>query len=344
MTDTPNDEPTPDVIMGIGMGYRNARILHSAMELGVFATLGSEQMSADELGEKVGIHPRVRADFFDVLGALDLLLVDGPPAERRYANTPATTTFLIPEMPTYMGGMLEMSRERSYAHFEHLTEALQTGEPVSEIRSGDDDFFGTLYDNPDALDLFLRAMSGIQFGGGAMLSMLLPLAEHQHLCDVGGASGTTAAVVSDFHPHLQCTVFDLPPVAAVAEKHLAERGAERVDVVAGDFLIDPLPACDIMLMGNILHDWNEETKRMLIRKAADAVAPGGRFVAIEMVLDENRTENLMGLVNSMHMLVEFGDAGEYTPSQFDEWCLDAGFERTEVIPLIGPLSVAVAYR
>jgi hypothetical protein len=97
-------------------------------------------------------------------------------------------------------------------------------------------------------------------------------------------------------------------------------------------------------MGMILHDWNLENKKMLIGKAYRALPPGGAFVAIENIIDDDRRKNTFGLMMSLNMLIEFGEAFDFTGAQFAEWCKEAGFSRYEIIPLAGPASAAVAYK
>ena len=94
----------------------------------------------------------------------------------------------------------------------------------------------------------------------------------------------------------------------------------------------------------ILHDRNLERKRALVRAAYDALPPGGAFIVIEALIDDARRQNAFGLLMSLNMLIEFGDAFDYTGADFAGWCREAGFTRTEVIPLAGPSSAAVAYK
>ena len=97
-------------------------------------------------------------------------------------------------------------------------------------------------------------------------------------------------------------------------------------------------------MGMILHDWNLEKKMMLIRKAYEALPAGGAFVVVEALIDDARRKNAFGLLMSLNMLIEFGDAFDYTGADFAGWCREAGFRHFEVIPLAGPSSAAVAYK
>ena len=100
----------------------------------------------------------------------------------------------------------------------------------------------------------------------------------------------------------------------------------------------------MITMGMILHDWNLEKKMHLIRAAYDALPPGGAFVVIENLIDDARRENAFGLLMSLNMLIEFGDAFDFTAADFFGWCREVGFTRTEVIPLAGPASAGVAYK
>ena len=134
-------------------------------------------------------------------------------------------------------------------------------------------------------------------------------------------------------------------MAPHAQKQIDAAGmADRITVVSGDFFEDDLPQGDVVTMGNILHDWNLEKKKILIRKAYAALPEGGALIAIENLIDDARRENAFGLLMSLNMLIEFGDAFDYTGADFREWCTEAGFQRFEIIPLTGPTSAAVAYK
>ena len=77
---------------------------------------------------------------------------------------------------------------------------------------------------------------------------------------------------------------------------------------------------------------------------ASAVLVRSAFVAIENVIDDDRRQNAFGLLMSLNMLIEFGEAFDYTAADFQGWCRAVGFKRFEVLPLLGPSSAAVAYK
>jgi O-methyltransferase domain len=99
---------------------------------------------------------------------------------------------------------------------------------------------------------------------------------------VGGATGQLACFVAAAHPNIGCVSFDLPPVEPIAKRRIEAAGlSRRVSAASGDFFTDALPKADVITMGMILHDWNLEKKKQLIRKAYEALPPGGAFIAIE---------------------------------------------------------------
>ena len=83
---------------------------------------------------------------------------------------------------------------------------------------------------------------------------------------------------------------------------------------------------------------------MLIAKAYRALPEGGALIAVENIIDDERRKNVFGLLMSLNMLIEFGDAFDFTGADFAGWCKEAGFRRCEVRHLAGPASAAIAYK
>jgi len=322
-----------------------SKTLLSAVELDVFSVLGAGSMTCAEIAERVGLHDRSRADFLDALVSLNLLGRDGDGTQARYTNTLDTGTFLAKQSPAYLGGILEMVNDRLYGFWGNLTEALRTGLPQNESKGTNGDFFGALYADEERLEVFLRAMEGIQMGNFAAFLDQVDLSAAAMLCDVGGASGLLCALAAQRHPHLRAVTFDLPAVESVAKRTIAAMHVDdRVTAVSGDFFVNDLPRGDVVVMGNVLHGWDNDQKQTLIRKAYASLSSGGRLIAIENVIDDARRENTFGLLMSLNMLIENPGGSDYTGAQFNHWCRDAGFTHTQVIPLAGPASAAIAYK
>jgi hypothetical protein len=335
----------PSHIMQVGLGFWGSKTLLSAVELELFTKLGSDEMTGSQIAEALELDARAVPDFPDALVALQLLDREGEGSDALYRNTPATAVFLDKASPAYIGGILEMSNARLYRFWGDLTEALRTGKPQNEIKHTGTGMFEELYSDPDRLEQFMNAMSGISLGPFMALAEKFDFSKYSTLCDVGGATGQLSIVVAGNHPHMRCTSFDLPVVEPIARRAIEAAGvSERVTAMGGDFFADPLPDADVITMGLILHDWDLERKMHLIKAAYDALPEGGAFIVIENLIDDARRENVFGLLMSLNMLIEFGVAFDFTGADFAAWCKEVGFKDTEIVPLAGPTSAGIAYK
>lgn len=336
---------SPARLLQVGTGFWPAQILLSAVALDLFTVLGGRALTARELGEALKLHPRARLDFFDALVALRFLERDGDGAKARYRNGLESAAFLDKSKPGYMGGILEMAQARLFPFWADLKTALLTGQPQNEIKHSGKPLFDELYAEPARLEQFMRAMTGASRGNFAAFVDKFDFTPFKSYVDIGGATGLLAGMVAEAAPKLDCTTFDLPVVAPIATRCLAERGlAGRVKVASGDFFKAPLPKADLISMGMILHDWNLDGKMHLIRVAYDALPKGGAFVAIEHLIDDARRDNAFGLMMSLNMLIEFGDAFDFSAADFQGWCREVGFTRFEVLPLTPVAGAVVAYK
>ncbi|MGH3754841.1 MAG: methyltransferase [Pseudonocardiaceae bacterium] len=335
----------PSLIMQIGMGFWPSKTLLSAVELGLFTTLGSGELTGPAIAERLELRSRAVYDFLDGLVALHLLERDGQGEAARYRNTAETALFLDHNSPGYIGGTLEMANARSYGHWGGLTEALRTGSPQNETKHTGHSMFAEFYRDPARLEQFMQAMAGGSMGNIHALAGGFDFARYQTVCDVGGATGQLSIILAQRHPHLRCTSFDLPVVEPIATRTIEQANlSDRVRAVAGDFFADPLPQADVITMGTVLHNWNLERKLQLITAAFEALPPGGAFIVIENLIDDDRRENVFGLMASLHMLIETGDGFDCTGADFRGWCTNVGFQSVEVLALGGPASAGIAYK
>jgi precorrin-6B methylase 2 len=335
----------PSYIMQVGMGFFASKTLLSAVELELFTKLAEQPMTGGEIAAALQLSPRAVPDFPDALVALKFLHRDGEGPEARYSNTPECALFLDRNSPGYIGGILEMANSRLYRFWADLTDGLRTGMPQNETKHSGEPMFTKLYADPTRLEQFMNAMAGISAGNFKEFANKFDFSKFNTLCDVGGATGQLSCMVAAANPHLRCTSFDLPQVVPIATRKIQQAGlTDRVTAVAGDFFADPLPKADVITMARILHDWNLEKKKALIRKVYDALPPGGAFVVIEALIDDARRENAFGLMMSLNMLIEFGNAFDYSGSDFAGWCREVGFRNFKVMPLAGPSSAAIAYK
>jgi len=337
--------PAPDTILQTGFGFWNAKVLLTAVTFDLFTRLGQRRVTGAELGKELGLHPRGIADFLDALVGMKFLERESDGPDAKYFNTSVGALYLDRQSPRYIGGILEMLNARLFKFWHDLPEALRTGQPQNETKGGGKSIFEELYADPAGLEQFLDAMAGLSRINFEALADKFDFSRYRTLCDVGGATGLLCMEVAKKHPQIECISFDLPPVESVARKHVSAAGlSDHVRVASGDFFQDPLPKADVVTMGMILHDWNLEKKMQLIRAAYDALRPGGAFITVEALIDDRRRENVFGLLMSLNMLIEFGDAFDYSAADFEKWCREVGFKRFEVIQLAGPSSAAIAYK
>ena len=338
-------ELSPARIFETGFAFWFSKVLLTAVELEVFTKLSAKKMTAKQLGAAVNLHPRGIYDFFDTLVSMNFLNREGDGPDGLYSNTNETARFLDKNSPGYVGGILEMSSQRLFKFWQDLPEALRTGKPQNEIKYSQKPMFEELYDDLPRLEQFMGAMTGISRGNFQALAEKFDFSRYKTLCDVGGATGLLSILVAKKFPQLQCFSFDLPKVQSIASKHIQREGLlGQIKAVSGDFFKEQLPKADVITMGMILHDWNLPNKKYLINAAYEALAQGGALIAVENIIDDARRENTFGLLMSLNMLIEFGDAFDFTFADYKTWCKDAGFKDFELLHLAGPCSAAIAYK
>jgi hypothetical protein len=338
MTTTTAGQEDPGAILQVGLGFWASKTLLTAVELGLFTALAERPRDLDDLREALGLHPRSARDFFDALVALGFL-------ERThgvYRNTASTDLFLDKRKPSYLGGVLEMANSRLFRYWNDLGEGLRTGLPQNEVKHGQAGIFEQLYEDPAKLSGFLKAMTGLSRGANLGIAAKVPWREFKTFADVGTAQGDLAVQVALQNTHLRGVGFDLPVVGPIFEAYVTANGLEdRVTFVAGDFFKDPLPEADVIMMGHILHDWNLDEKKTLVRKAWEALPPGGAFVVYDAIIDDERRTNALGLMMSLNMLIETPGGFDYTGADCIGWLKEAGFREAHVEHLVGPDSMVV---
>ena len=331
----------PDQILQIGLGFWASKTLLSAVEMQLFTELSKHPEDLETLQSRLGLHPRSARDFFDALVALKFL-------ERRegtYHNTPSTDFFLDKRKPSYIGGVLEMANHRLYPFWGNLTTALRTGLPQSEIQDGGPNPFVALYADPARLKEFLQAMTGVSRGANMAIAREFSWNNYRTAVDVGTAQGDLITQVALANPHIQGIGFDLPQVGPIFEDYVEANGLSgRVKFSPGSFFDDPLPKADVVMMGHILHDWDLEVKRMLVRKAWEALPEGGALIVYDGIIDDNRSTNAFGLLMSLNMLIETPGGFDYTGADCTGWMKEAGFRETRVEDLVGPDSMVIGLK
>lgn len=344
---TITNQPTPASILQIGTGFWASKVLLTAVQFELFTQLAKQpSQSVKDIKSKLGLKctDRNAYDFLDCLTGLGFLNREGLLETAKYSNTMDTDVFLDKAKPSYIGGILDMQSDQGWTVWAKLDKGLKTGLIQHDVKDNGD-IFDLINDNPEMFKKFVDGMTGVQMGNFIALAQKFDFSNYKTLVDVGGSAGVLSVMVAKHNPHMNCTTFDLPALESMATETIQKFNmGEKVKIMSGDFFKDRLPKADIVTMGNILHDWDEDTKIKLMKTVYDALPKGGVFIAIEHVIDDERKENVFGLMMSLNMLIETGDGFNYTFNDFNKWAKKAGFSSTELMPLAGPSSAAIAYK
>ena len=328
---------TPDRIVKLGLAFRAAKALLSAVELGVFTALAESSLDLDTLRKRVGIDERGARDFFDALVALGMLERD---ESSRYANTLETDLYLDRQKPTYIGGELDHFNTYVYPHWNLLTPALRTGKPQSGARATG--HYPALYADQAALETLVKGMTGGTLPVAKALAAKFNWQNYKTIIDVGTAQGCLPVQIANAHPHIGGGGFDLPPVAPHFGNYVREHDlSHRLRFYAGDFLQDPLQSADVLVFGRVLHNWDIATKRMLLKKAYDALPAGGALIVYERLIDDKRRVNAAALLASVNMVIMTAGGFDFTGADCISWMREAGFRNMRVELLTSEYSMVV---
>ena len=191
----------------------------------------------------------------------------------------------------------------------------------------------------------MQSMTGVSMGASIAIAQKFPWKDYQTFIDIGSAQGGLVVQVGKAHPHLTGGGFDLPPTGPIFEEYVEAFGLnDRFKFMPGDFFNDPLPQADVLAMGHILHDWDLDQKMTLLRKAFDALPPGGTLIVFEALIDDDRRKNVFGLLMSLNMLIELPGGFDYTGADCSGWMREAGFRETRVEHLVGPDSMVIGIK
>lgn len=318
------DEESPDAIVRLGMGYRASHVLLSAVEIGVFTELADHEIEGETLIGRLELHPRGARDFLDTLVALKLLRREGT----RYANAPAACIYLDRTKPSYIGGLFE-PQTGMHSDWDSLTVALRSGVPRSNAESNTHPY--APFHDSTRLDLFLSAMSGANWHAAHALAERFPWEDYRKFVDVGAGQGALCSCIATAHQHLSGGGFDFPQARRSFEKHIALQSLNhRLQFYPGFLLDDPLPSADVLIFGNLLQRWSLDQKKQLLAKAHQALTDEGALIVYGTLIDDDRKQNLAGLLDSLAMLLHTHGGFDFTGVECSAWMTEVGFRETSV--------------
>jgi cyclopropane fatty-acyl-phospholipid synthase-like methyltransferase len=183
------------------------------------------------------------------------------------------------------------------------------------------------------------AMHSRALGIGRAVVPLLDLAGRRRALDVGGGPGTYSVLIAEAHPGLECVVLDLPPVTAIATELIETAGLTgRVQTLAGDYHVTAFPlGVDAVLFFGVLHQENPDAIRGLLRRAHEALAPGGIVYVLDMMTDASRAHPKFSALFSVNMALTSENGWVFSDEDLGRWLAEAGFRDVSVRPLGPPM-------
>lgn len=304
---------TPARIYEIARGFMPARIILSAHELGVFVGLRDGPRRASELAAKLSCSERGMERLLAALVTLGLLTKkDG-----KFALSEVARRALLPESPEFLSALDHVNQ--MWETWTTLSDAVRRGGKVigPPMVERDADYFRK----------FISAMHAHASPRANEVLSLIDLSNVRRVLDLGGGSGAYAAAFARRLPDAEVYLFDLPQVVTLAPEFLSRYpGGHAVKCVAGNMLTDEFPApVDLIWLSAIIHMFSPHENRELLRRCAKALAPKGRVVILDFVMDDERLRPPAGTIFALNMLVarDWGDT--YTEREITQWLKEAGF-------------------
>lgn len=324
--------PLPPLeLFDLATGYQRAKTLFALVEFALPTLLARRSLPLSEIARALQIHLRVADRFVNACVALKLLeRVDG-----EFRNTALAEQFLVKDQQTYLGDQLLKYDRSSYPNWIDLTKRMREWQP------------GATDDAPPPADdqgaESMSAQHNLSLLVGHALAEAYDFSAHKQMLDLGGGTGAMSLGICQRHANLRAIVFDLPAITELAQTFINESGmSERIEVRAGDFKEDELPAgFDVVLLANLLSMASEETNRELLRQLYEQLPDGGAAIISGWILDDARTGPLIPVLFCLEDINWQTPDVERSASTYTSWLADAGFVRIERRMYCPPTSMIV---
>lgn len=320
----------PDDLAGMIQGFRDSRIILTAVELDLFTTVG-EGASAKAVAAKIGTDERATGLLMNALVSLGLLIKTGD----NYKNSANASKYFVEGAPhdsrASLGHTINL-----WQRWGTLTACVKEGTSVSQK-----DFT----DRPEGwANTFIAAMHKNTLARAPLVVRAVGTEGVHKMLDVGGGSGGYSVAFAKASPSLKSVVFDLPAVIQLAQKYIADAGlSDRVTTETGDMRTDDLGnGYDMVFISAICHMFDPEGNKKLFKKAFKALTSKGRIVIQDFILNPDKASPKTAAIFAINMLVGTKAGGTYTESEYTSWLKDAKFNGIKRLPLPGPTGIIVA--
>ena len=319
----------PDDISELIRGFMPSRAVLTALELDVFTAVG-EGGAAKQIAAKIHTAERATEMLLNALVSLKLL----EKREEIYTNTPLSARFFVEGTPD-SARTAQLHIANMWKRWSTLTDAVRAGTSVAP--RGDNGW----------VTPFIAAMDHIARGRARAVVQAAGVNGAQRMLDLGGGSGAYSIAFAKAAPALHVDIVDLPEVLPITREHIRKAGlADRISTRAGDMLTVPLEGAhyDLVLLSAICHMYSPEDNQQLFRRAYDTLAPNGRLVVADFILEADKTAPRSGALFALNMLVGTRAGASYSEPEYETWLKAAGFAETKRVRIPGPVNLMVAMK
>jgi hypothetical protein len=329
-----------DLIDNFESFLSNFSSIISSIRIGLFDFMSDKDfISISEIkkGLNLGINERNLLDFLDIMYVNKHLLRNGVGLDAKYK---LKHSFFVKSNPSNLCMMMHML-DRMRKLTDIVDEHLLTG----KMSSGKQCLFDLLSSNPLYAESFLTAMGLIQDPNFSKIAECVDFSKFKTVVDVGGCLGNLLVKIKKKYDHLNCINFDLPFVEKHCLNFVKNNGLEgKISFQVGDFFNDELPKSDVVIMGNILHDWGHEKKKLLVKKVYDSLSENGIFIIVERAISEERNSSTDALCESYVMIMELVEGFNMTKTEIKDYVIDAGFKKVEYLDELFGADGAISYK
>jgi len=321
-------EITGESILELARGFMASRVLLSGAELDFFTLLAGDALTAEEIAAASKTELRGTVILLDALSGLGFLVKkDG-----RYHAEPSVAALLSAAAPDSILPMV-LHMATVWHNWSQITDIV-LGKTTAGLRTK-----GALAEGNRKA--FIGAMHVVASKAAPEVVAAINPGKARRLLDVGGGSGTYTLAMLGANPEMRATLFDLPPVIEMArDRFQSAHMLDRVELVAGDFYKEELPAGhDLALLSAIIHQNSYEQNEVLYGKIYRALDPGGRIVVRDHVMSADRTQPLEGALFAVNMLAGTAGGRTYTFDEIKDGLTSAGFTRINLIQTKGMFSL-----
>jgi predicted O-methyltransferase YrrM len=327
---TPTTDPTPIFELYRG-SYATELLVAGVAHFRVIDRLAERPMTFEELRRALGIEERAAVVLICALRAMGLIVNSGGEAGKLTPSAIAVEHIVHGQyfdVSDYFGLAADSPGVKA------MIQKLSTSKTASAFvfREGVESHSMEQEASARALTL---ALCGRAKNVAPHLAASYPIDGASTLLDVGGGTGIYAIAYLQNHPKLRATVLDRPEVLKVAAEFAEAYGVrDRLTLLPGDMFTTPLPGADVVLLSNILHDWDTPECAQLVKRCAAALPSGGGRLLIHDVFLNDELDGPLPIALYSAALFSITEGRAYSGAEYTRWLIDAGLHPTAIVPTL----------